>query len=201
MNIDWEAILPVLFFILYGVAQALSSRKNKGEETEQDPFGPDAQPRREDDHERARRIREEVQRRIAERREEERRAKLDPPETIREMGETRRALARRYRQGTPASPAAPIPVPSGPANDLFERLQREQERLAAARSQREEISRQTISRTAIGTGRSRPAPVPSLQPALQAQLQNPEALRQAFILTEILGKPVALRGTQGHDPF
>ena len=69
-SFDWETVIPVIFFILYGIAQFLGAKKkgSAGQETEEGE--PDI-----DMEERARRIREEIRRRI-----EERRRAEDPAE-------------------------------------------------------------------------------------------------------------------------
>jgi len=59
-SMDWEKLLPVAFFVLYGIAQLIGSLK-KGKKQ------PDEQPEV-DVAERARQVREEIRRKIAERR-------------------------------------------------------------------------------------------------------------------------------------
>ncbi len=60
-SFDWEALLPILFFVLYGLAQFFGGRKGPEEEGGEVPEQSDAQ-------ERARQIREEIRRKIEARR-------------------------------------------------------------------------------------------------------------------------------------
>lgn len=60
-SFDWEALLPILFFVLYGLSQFFGSRK--GEEAEDGDEEPDV-----DAQERARQIREDIRRKIEARR-------------------------------------------------------------------------------------------------------------------------------------
>ena len=60
-SFDWEALLPILFFVLYGLSQFFGGRK--GEEAEEGGEEPDV-----DAKERARQIREDIRRKIEARR-------------------------------------------------------------------------------------------------------------------------------------
>ena len=62
-SFDWETLVPVLFFVLYGIAQLLSAKKKGQGQEEQEQDLDDAAM-----EERARRIREEIRRKIEERR-------------------------------------------------------------------------------------------------------------------------------------
>lgn len=57
--LSWEELIPILFFVIYGIVQLIASQRNKsgGEEAGEDPADLEAE-------ERARKIREEIQRKL-----------------------------------------------------------------------------------------------------------------------------------------
>ena len=75
-SIDWEAIIPIILFILYGLGNVLGGRKKRDEDDEDDGADALEQPQRQGQgqpgqpapaSDRARRIQEEIRRKIAER--------------------------------------------------------------------------------------------------------------------------------------
>lgn len=165
---DWETLLPVLFFILYGLSQIFGNRK-KGqeeetqEETEEDPF------------DRARRIREEIQRKIRERASGgeaspadgspgEGRPAYDPTQPDGQQQRRAAEAARQLERPRPAEATAPrrpepLKVPHRPrpevhqarevavsreGEDITHRLAEQRKRLDAARRRQQEARAQAV---------------------------------------------------------
>jgi hypothetical protein len=214
VSFDWEALIPILFFLLYGLAQFFGSKKKGGEEEI-----PVEDEEAVDPMERARQIREDIQRKIQERRDAAGTA-TDP------------TMGRQPQVQPPYDPtvpeSAPQPAQSPPPNtpqpvqraqpaagssrelNIEERLRRQQERLREARKRQEEARRKARSmqdRAGLGQGRqllqpvkrSKAAAAPDLlRPAALRQqvidgVRDPNSLRKAILYQEILGTPVSLR--------
>ncbi len=198
-SFDWETLLPVLFLVLYGLAQFLSARKKgaaAAEETEQAEV---------DAEERARQIREEIRRRIEERR---RAAEGQAPQPAAPAPAYDPRLPESQQRRMPAAPAAPVFMP-GAESDFEQRLREQRRKLEEARREREEAHARAleIERRAMEARPGRPiqrkraaagAPAGLQGPAqlrrqLVSNLQQPESVRLAVLLREVLGPPVALR--------
>lgn len=209
-SFDWETLLPVVFFVLYGIAQLLGSKKKKPGEEEETIEDVDME-------ERARQIREEIRRKIEERRQAregqsspapqpapaQRRARYDPT-----MPESQQ---RRFQQPESQRPEPPQPRPQPVARSrpepamprqsgIEERLQEQRAILERARKeQREAKAKARQMMAAAGAGRSRqqhsPAAVSSgnLRDQLLADLRNPLSTRKAVLLREVLGTPLGLK--------
>lgn len=71
---DWEALIPVVFILLYAISQIFGAGRKKGGKKKPTTAAPSSSPaerQQESEQEsRARQIREEIQRKIAERREQ-----------------------------------------------------------------------------------------------------------------------------------
>jgi type IV secretory pathway VirB10-like protein len=151
--------------------------------------------------ERTRKIREEIQRRIAERRGQHLQPPVLPPqprpaplaeapapaappitlrEVIREVMQPRPEPVPSSRQMTTAGMA----VENERQVDLLKKL-KEAEQMKAAAVRRAASEATTISRE--------PAALPQVRAAVLEDLRAPQALRRAFVLREVLGPPVALR--------
>lgn len=211
-SFDWETLLPVIFFVLYGIAQLLGSKKKKGAPAEEESVD-DV-----DMEERARQIREEIRRKIEERRRAregqsspapqpapaQRRARYDPT-----MPESQQ---RRFSQPAPQEPepvqrqrpqpvARSRPEPAVPRQSgIEERLQEQRAILERARKEQREAkakARQMMAAAGAGRGKQqhRAAAVSSgnLRDQLLTDLRNPLSTRKAVLLREVLGTPLGLK--------
>ena len=200
-SFDWETLAPVIFFILYGLAQLFGSKKKK-------PAGEDEEPEV-DPAERARQIREEIRRRV-----EERRQEMEP-------GTTRPAHApaqRTYdptvpeRQQQPAyppvgqrtPPAQPVDASMDRQNSLQNQLIEQRRRLEesrkkqkAAHERAQRMMRQAGADAAAEVERKKHRhgkPGSSLvRKDLLRGLRSTAGLRKAVLYREILGSPLGLR--------
>jgi hypothetical protein len=210
-SFDWETLLPVVFFVLYGLAQFLGSRK-KGDAAE------DGADPEEDPMEKARQIREEIRRKIEQRKQTAGQpASRDTTAPQRGYGydpnQPESRQARHQQQSQPAQKPRPVvvhqaqPVATQPRlSNIEERLHAEQKRLREARKQHDaamvqarkmtreaSVKRQSDSRKlfepdAVGLDGSG-----KLRTDVIYGLRHPNSLRQAILYREILGPPVGLR--------
>lgn len=217
-SFEWEALLPLVFFMIYALVQVFGRGKKPEEQPELEDDAEDAAA------ERARQIREEIRRRI-----EGRSSESDAPQAA--------DSARGYNPNLPESqqrrPSAAAPVPaqsaapraestartpapagnawsssSSPVDSLQDRLREQQKKLAEAqRAQQEAKDRALDMLRQARAKQQRPRhakkaaqQVPALDPlaatfrdAIRAGLSSPKALRKAVVYREILDKPVGLR--------
>jgi hypothetical protein len=193
-SFDWEQLLPLLFFVAYGVIQFLGHKKKPA-----DPLADDESA--DDPDVVARQIREEIQRKI----EERRRAAGDTqapgpvlqprsgPEPSMMSPTARQAQAERPMRVAPAAPVV------DPQLSLMHRLEKQRARLAEAEEQQRAAARraqQMVSAyrldseiadeaAAIITG--------NVASDVRELLQRHASQRTAIVLAEILGPPVGLR--------
>lgn len=219
VSFDWEALLPILFFVLYGLAQFMGSRKNKGEAEE-----PDEEPEV-DPIERARQIREEIRRKIEVRKEEQKTDRGGPvhesdyrPSYDPNMPETQPRPVIEHRQSAPPEPRpqerpAPVANEEGkpghlPIPDFEKRLQEQQKRLAESRRRQQEAMAQarrmkdqarpkhqkTLLKPVESTASAASVASPDrLRQQILEGLRDPSTLRRAVLYREILDPPVGLR--------
>jgi hypothetical protein len=212
--VDWvfdnlQVILVVAGVIAYWVNQR--RREKAGEEADYDGDGiPENRPVRKDldgqdpeADDRARRIQEEIRRKILERRGE---GVPDAPPP----------LPSPTPAPTPDPMRSPPPVAGGSLGDLLRRAIEEvrdpeaESRAAAEQAARErqrqmleqmrelEVQAQTareeqIALRAAASARAFPAQRVRSRSALAAELRDPETLRRAILFREVLGPPVGLR--------
>lgn len=104
-----------------------------------------------------------------------------------------RELASNLAPKEPQRPVAPPPVPAAPsyAEQELERQRALQERLATlpGRTTHSSFPQAAPALTATGSAVLSPAPVSELR----ASLQDVAQVRRAILLSEVLGKPLALR--------
>jgi hypothetical protein len=205
-SFDWETLVPVLFFILYGVAQFFGSKK-KGDAAKE---GEEAYDREEADmEERARRIREEIRRKIEERRKQQGKP---APQTVRpaaydpNLPEQQQSQPRTY-QPEPAPRPIPVPqpvdpIPVLPQESSLERKLHEQrillQKTRKAKQEAREQAREIESAARQGRRRKKTAKVveiaeDSLRQELLTGLRDPMSLRKAVLYREILDPPIGLR--------
>jgi hypothetical protein len=177
--------LPVVVFLLVVVSIARNALRVARRLAEQQPA-----PRPSDAYdpamsERTRRIQEEIRRKIAERRG----ATAAPPPPIEPMGEPEFDL--------------PVPAEEPPLERTFSPshaavLERQQQlsdqmhALEAARLAEQRRAAQTAA-AARTASQSEGGMLAGARGDLLADLRNPQSLRRAFVLREVLGAPVGLR--------
>jgi hypothetical protein len=209
-----QIIIVVAGAIAYWLNQR--AREKAGQEADYDQDGiPENRPlRREieprtldggasEQEERARRIREEIQRKIA-----ERRGQAAPPPMPAPVFEEREVVFREETSFPP--PLRPVEVPPPmPTREVvtayvdteaLERQRRLAEQLEQLEAQRREARRAAVQVRAEGRT---PGATPTATAAgrgaalgvrgVGAELRDPRALRRAIVLREVLGAPVALR--------
>jgi hypothetical protein len=219
-SFDWETLLPVVFFVLYGLAQFLGSRKKTGdeeagEEPEVDPM------------ERARQIREEIRRKIEARKEQQGAERGAPvheteyrPHYDPNLPDTQQPRPVISRESTPPRPqprpaqrsvvlkevdreSSNLPVP-----DFEKRLKEQQVRLAESRRRQQEAMAQTrrmkeqtrpkhrktlLKPVESATTTAAVASPARLRREILIGLRDPSTLRRAVLYREILDPPVGLR--------
>lgn len=201
VSFDWEALLPILFFLLYGISQFFGSKKNSAPPEEESESG------EVDPLERAREIREEIKRKM-----EERRKGSPEKETVSIPARDRPpvpspASAGHSREG-PSEAPRPSPSPAAPSQEMSieERLRRQQVRLEESRKRQAEArekAREIEKKAGVPARRSKEAkpvdayrlvvPASVLRRDLMKGLRDPNSLRKAVLYREILDSPVGLR--------
>jgi hypothetical protein len=203
LSIDFETLVPILFFVLYGIAQFLGSKKKPGDAGDEEPDV--------DAEERARQIREEIRRKIEERRKAQQGRQPSAPasagpvayDPTKPDGQKRQpAPVRRELRPEPSRRPEPVvvhqPEPvvrQGPT--LEQRLEEQRKRLELARKEQAQArakalrmmgaakEQQTRSRHQLASG--------GFRKQLFAGLRKPTSVRQAVLYREILDKPLGLR--------
>jgi hypothetical protein len=209
--------LNVILLVAGAIAYWLNQRAKEkaGEDADYDGDGtPDNRPRRIetsadiDQEERARRIREEIQRKIAERRGQA----APPPMPVPRLDPFRPVFQEdgapvppplRRAEPPPLRPVEPEPLRETPRmfvdeaalerqRKMSEELERLEEERREARERAAQLRRQTIAaqdaREAVGA-RVAPAGVRGIG----AELRDPRAVRRAIVMREVLSAPLALR--------
>ena len=221
-SFDWEALLPILFFALYGLAQFLGSRKKK-EEAEEPAEEPEVDP-----IERARQIRDEIRNKIEARKEKQAseeqggpvhesdyRPSYDP--NLPDVQQPRPVIEHRQAHAPAESPpeqrsvvlkdvdreSSNLPIP-----DFEKRLQEQQKRLAESRKRQQEAmaqarrmkdqarpkQRKTLLNPVESTASTARVASPGrLRQEILDGLRDPSTLRRAVLYREILDPPVGLR--------
>ncbi|MGC9450647.1 MAG: hypothetical protein ACP5I4_04305 [Oceanipulchritudo sp.] len=204
-SFDWETLIPILFFVLYGIAQLFGSKKKGEAGGTEDDGEPEVDP-----IERARQIREEIRRKLEERRQ----VTYDPtvPEPLQRapeppVREWSRPMAKEPRRPT----ASPEPLIVKKAESLMaqkasmeRRLEQQRERLDAARRRQAEARRQARKMVAAAGVRKKSlleeptqgvqaTALKSLRQELLAGLSSRNSLRKAVLYREILDPPLGLR--------
>ncbi len=207
--LDWVLEkLPVLIFVVVFIAQvARGFMRTKQGQTDAEP---QARPNELEEHRRTQEVQEEIRRRIAERR-SGRAAPPSPasepaPPVVTEPDPTaipplpeplRRMLEQLEKRAEPVPPPPLAEQPQMVAQRNAE-LER-QERLAAEMKSLEEARAAAARRAAqlaaakADEARSQGALLTASRTRLDDDLRNPESLRRAFVLREVLGTPVGLR--------
>lgn len=204
-SFDWETLLPIIFFVLYGVAQFFGSKK-KGDAVEEEEMESG-----EDPMDRARQIREEIRRKIEERKQASEQT-ASPQESS--YDPTQPEVRRPMAEPQPAAPAQrPVVVhqaqtvhTQGPGTSIEEQLAEQRKRLDEARRQHDAAMQQAREMTHSAGSHSGDssghhgafASDELLGPAglrndLIRGLRDPNTIRKAVLYREVLGQPLGLR--------
>lgn len=151
--------------------------------------------------ERVRRIQEEIRRKIAERRGQAAPPPIPTPAPTLEPFNPMRPVFREEASPRPVATPPPMPARLEDASDhddsaALERQRRLAEQLAKLETARREARRaaQALSETGAASAKVRTEPAVIGARGLVAELRDPQALRRAMVLREVLDAPVALRG-------
>ncbi|NDV62156.1 hypothetical protein G0Q06_06830 [Puniceicoccales bacterium CK1056] len=207
-SFDWETLLPVVFFVLYGLAQFFGSKK-KGEAAEEE-INPE-----EDPMEKARQIREEIRRKIEERKQASQQGRASPQQAYDpNLPESRQSSASpSTQQSQPAHESRPVVVhqartiqAKSPVSGVEQQLIEQRKRLREARKQhdaalvqaRKMTNEASVKRQADSRKLFEHESVPldsstQLRTAVLSGLRHPNSLRKAVLYREILDPPIALR--------
>jgi DNA repair exonuclease SbcCD ATPase subunit len=218
-SFDFDTLLPILFFVLYGLSQFLGGKKKKGEAEELEPEEDDAM---EEARERARQIREEIQRKIRERQAGRRHSHgngdwesppvVMPPEPVEEDPVLARTDAQLERSipdldGLQESARERQPVMS----EMEQRLEEQRARLAETKRKNEVARKEALRRRNEAYAKAKQfrtdldqtmrsdarsfggIAAGKFRDELIAGLRDPATVRQAILYREILDPPVGLR--------
>ena len=185
-DIDWEKIGPIVFFVICALAQSFFSKLKKSAESE-----PTESPEQEEVQRRAREVMEEVRRRVAERNQQ---PSAPPEEEVSPYGRRKATVSKReYRTLDDAPTVATVPPPSlveaaaiRHEPNLIEQLAEQEGLLKEARRKRDALRAQEKRLAA------RDASTPGVDD-LRRILASPQELKTAFVASEILSRPLALR--------
>lgn len=203
--LDWilerlPAVVFVVLFLAKVVQGVLKARKDRREEA---PARPDALA----EERRTREVQEDIRRKIAARRagrtvEAPPAPEAPPPLVMREdptvlpVPEPLKRMLRELEQRVqPApEPVAPPPLADRSRSEL-ERQQRLADEMKALEEQRALVARRAANIAALKAeeARSQGALRAAARGRVLDDLRDPESLRRAFVLREVLGTPVGLR--------
>lgn len=202
-SFELEGLLPILLFLLYGVSQLLSSRKKKGEEVELEETA-EMRQENEAEEDRARQIREEIQRRVEQQRSQAAATKAATEQAAAAKAKREEPVKRWTRQeshATAARNAREQPQMQAPAVAGLEvQLKEQRQKLAAAKRSKSNAQREarSMANSQSRSNRYKAATTAAMDPNLvskeiRAILSQPSSARQGIILSEILGAPMATR--------
>ncbi|WOO41781.1 hypothetical protein [Rubellicoccus peritrichatus] len=197
-----EYLVPIVVFIVWAAGQVLSKRSQGNEDEEEHSDG---------NEDRARRIQEEIRRKIAERSQQQDGQQSPPPleqapppltqkpspYRTTPIGRERDERASNFPPplSTSTEPAF-FEVPK-PARNLEAELEEQQKRLEESQRRAKAARLEALSRMAKvkgQPGQTRPRRVAtSLREDVIATLSDPAAARKAILYYEILGTPVGMR--------
>ncbi len=194
---DWlteylDLLVPVFVVLMYLLQRMFVRGEEEGEAR-----GPELD-------EEARRIQEEIRRKIVARQRGEdlppppvfERAENPPSPFVREPEVAPPPIQERFPRADWRQMPEPPPVAVEPEPSLLDELRVQRERLREAREAKEAA----VNRTKTAGGRARRRAVEArvsvdgnLREQLQADLANGDGLKRAFLLKEVLDRPVGLR--------
>lgn len=222
----FELIIPIIIFVIVGIGKLIEMSQSSGKNPQQQPRRVDpeeAERRRRVQEEIQRRIRERQEAAGAAPTARVEPREYDPhvPD-----GQQRRTAPPPIpgRSGPPPIPGQPQPVyptptrayapePVAPSRDYEGELRKQREAAARARREADEARQKAEERIrkAMGSGESRAnayaisndayaikvVSAYGLSADVREMLSSPAAARRAFVITEILGKPVGQRAPDG----
>ena len=195
-----NVIVPIIILILYGLGNAAQGKKKKGKGKKPARHG----KRVSEEARRAREIKEEIQRKIAERFEGtaappplEEQPQPDWPSPGRKPFPVGREMSQQteeFSEHVPSPVAEPAPLPVSTALDTQIHLEEIEDKLRRVRALEANLRR----RAEPVVTPTRLAPLLLAKSSLRGQLfrdlAHPLGQRKAIILSEILGKPLGLKG-------
>ena len=198
MDTNWiEYLLPIIFFVLYGISKLFGKGENQEVDSPASPPG--------DIGEQQRRIQEEIRRRIAERRAETKPAqstqtlKPEPPKIDRQPAPPRSPF-REPELDVPQ--VAPQRMPDPAVLDMQQQLAAQMERLRKAKANtKSDTFSQSIRRGApknayaIGKKRSK------FRSEISSMLKDAQRAKKAFLYSEIFGAPMGQRRQSTFAPL
>ncbi len=195
--------LWVLIAIATVIARVLMKRNQAGADEDDKPPAKEYEFDDPELAERTRKIREEIQRKIAERRGQH----AQPPAL--QPVQPRPAPIERSPEATPPPitlpeifrevlQPKPAPVPPVPRRTVAVNIAEEAERQAALlqKLQEAELMKAAAQRRVVfeaSTADKEPAALQKAKAGMLEDLRDPQALRRAFVLREVLGPPVGMR--------
>ncbi len=195
-----NVIVPIIILILYGLGNAAQGKKKKGKGKK-----PARQGKRvSEEARRAREIKEEIQRKIAERFEGpaappplEEQPQPDWPSPGRKPFPVGREMSQQpgeFPEHVPSPVAEPAPLPVSTALDTQTPLEDIEDKLRRVRALEANLRRR--AEPVVTPARLAPLLLAksSLRGQLFRDLAHPLGQRKAIILSEILGKPLGLKG-------
>lgn len=210
---NWGDIIgPIVVLIIYALAKVFGGKAEElfeagEEEGAPGEDSPEAQRRR---------VQEEIRRRLAERRQQEQgeapQPAQQPQQAPRRTGAYDPSLPdsqqRRQQPTTARWPAAASGPPEPPDRSMQDALAEQVARLKKAREQKERALRESRAKLGSRAYDIKAAPVSASMAVftgntrndLVMQLRSKEGVRQAFVLQEVLGKPLASRGNESTVP-
>lgn len=200
MDTNWvEYLLPIIFFVLYGVSKIFG----KGEK--QDLDAPTAPPI--DIGEQQRRIQEEIRRRIAERREEAKLAEATQTLKPQEQRMERPVAPPRSPFREPEAEEEPQVVapqhrPDPVALDMQQQLAAQMERLRDANRESESLRRSikgSVQKTEYSIKKR--GIQSKLRNEVTSMLKDAQSAKKAFLYSEIFGAPIGHRRKSTFTPL
>ncbi len=204
IGFEWEGLLPIVLFLLYGVSQLLSSRKKNDVDVEETA---EMREEHEAEEERARQIREEIQRRVQQQRSQAdaTKAASEQAAAAAKRAEPVKRWTRQESHATAArnasmEPQSVVPAAKPAVKGLEVRLMEQRQKLASAKRAKSNAEREarSMANSQLRSNRYKAATTAAMDPNLvskeiRAILSNPSSARQGILLSEILGPPVANR--------
>ena len=198
---DTDTLVWVIFLFIWGVVSLVMKLAKGGK---QPPAKPSQPARSAEEEERARKIQEEIRRKIAERQRQQEQPQRPPPAQPQRQPQRPRPapVAVERRRAVQPPPVITKPAPGRDAmRDYEEELAKRMERLQEAREQKERALAKTKRKGAFPSREERPVPVAAgFRGDIAAAFHDSETARRAFIYSEIFGLPVGLRDRVGFLP-
>ncbi len=195
---DTDTLVWVIFLFIWGVV-SLVMKLARGAGSQ----APPKPPRSAEEQERARKIQEEIRRRIAEAQQDGPPRKEQPPHQQRPQKPPRARPEPARAAAQPPPVVAQPEARQGHMRDYERELSRRMEHLREAREKKEralKTSRQKGLAAAKKEWHVPAAAAKGLREDIAAAFRDPPSARKAFLYSEIFGRPAAMRERSGHLP-